>query len=199
MEALRAAGLGAVSQIIGKPNGERRRSSSGAMRSRCSRVRAPNCSGWSETSWRIARLRDNPECADQEFARATDADDRGLSMALAFDPAEDVAAPFIVAGARPRIAILREQGVNSQTEMATRSIAPGSRGRRAHDRPDRGPRNARRLQGLRRLRRLFLRRRARRRRRLGQDDPAQPAAGREFAAFFGAATRSRSACATAAR
>jgi len=43
-------------------------------------------------SWRIARLRDNPECADAEFARATDAEDRGLSMALAFDPDEDVAA-----------------------------------------------------------------------------------------------------------
>ena len=57
-------------------------------------------------------------CADQEYARAGDADDRGLSMALTFDPPEDVAAPFIATGARPRMAILREQGVNSQTEMA---------------------------------------------------------------------------------
>jgi len=73
---------------------------------------------WSETTWRMQALRDNPECADQEYARATDADDRGLSMALAFDPADDVAAPFIATGARPRMAILREQGVNSQTEMA---------------------------------------------------------------------------------
>ena len=73
---------------------------------------------WSETSWRIARLRDNPDCADAEYARTNDGDDRGLSMTLSFDPGEDIAAPFIARGARPRIAILREQGVNSQTEMA---------------------------------------------------------------------------------
>ncbi len=73
---------------------------------------------WSETSWRIARLRDNPSCADQEYARATDMSDRGLSMALTFDPNDDIAAPFIATRQRPRVAILREQGVNSQTEMA---------------------------------------------------------------------------------
>jgi phosphoribosylformylglycinamidine synthase len=73
---------------------------------------------WSETSWRIARLRDNPACADAEYARASDANDSGLSMRLTFDAAEDIAAPLIATGARPRIAILREQGVNSQTEMA---------------------------------------------------------------------------------
>jgi len=70
-------------------------------------------------SWRIARLRDNPECADAEFARAIDAEDSGLSMALTFDPADDVAAPMIATGVRPRIAILREQGVNSHYEMAS--------------------------------------------------------------------------------
>ena len=69
-------------------------------------------------SWRIARLRDNPECADAEYARASDATDGGLSMHLTFDAAEDVAAPFIASGARPRVAILREQGVNSEYEMA---------------------------------------------------------------------------------
>ncbi len=73
---------------------------------------------WSETSFRIQELRDNPECARQEFDRILDADDPGLQARLSYDPAEDVAAPFIARGARPRVAILREQGVNSQVEMA---------------------------------------------------------------------------------
>ncbi len=111
-------GLGAFSQIIGKPN------ANDVVEFWCdakpvfSRPRAELQKIWSETSWRIARLRDNPECADAEYARADDLDDRGLSMALSFDPADDIAAPFIATGARPRVAILREQGVNSQTEMA---------------------------------------------------------------------------------
>jgi len=118
MDALRAAGLGAASQIIGKPNAKDVVEFWCDAKPAFSRPRAELQKLWSETSWRIARLRDNPECADQEYARATDADDRGLSMALAFDPTDDVAAPFIATGARPRMAILREQGVNSQTEMA---------------------------------------------------------------------------------
>ena len=62
-------------------------------------------------------LRDDPDCAREEYERLLDEDDPGLSAALAFDPAEDVAAPF-VGGARPRVAILREQGVNGHVEMA---------------------------------------------------------------------------------
>ncbi|MDR3300752.1 MAG: phosphoribosylformylglycinamidine synthase [Candidatus Accumulibacter sp.] len=73
---------------------------------------------WSETSYRMQALRDNPECARQEYERILDTADAGLSVAVPFDPAEDIAAPFIASGARPRIAILREQGVNSQIEMA---------------------------------------------------------------------------------
>ena len=73
---------------------------------------------WSATSWRLQRLRDNPACADEEYERVGDAEDPGLSMRFTFDPAADVAAPFVGRGARPRIAVLREQGVNSQTEMA---------------------------------------------------------------------------------
>lgn len=73
---------------------------------------------WTEVSWQIARMRDNPACADQEYARCTMEDDTGLFVRTTFDTEEDVAAPFIATGARPRIAILREQGVNSQTEMA---------------------------------------------------------------------------------
>jgi phosphoribosylformylglycinamidine synthase len=73
---------------------------------------------WSEVSYRIQELRDNPDCAREEFSRLADASDPGLHARLNYDPSEDVAAPFISAGARPAIAILREQGVNSQTEMA---------------------------------------------------------------------------------
>jgi phosphoribosylformylglycinamidine synthase len=72
---------------------------------------------WSETSWQMQRLRDNPDCADEEFARIG-AEEPGLSASLPFDPAEDIAAPLIATGVRPRLAILREQGVNGQVEMA---------------------------------------------------------------------------------
>jgi phosphoribosylformylglycinamidine synthase len=73
---------------------------------------------WSATSFRLQNLRDNPEAAVQEYDRLLDAGDPGLSPHLGFDPAEDVAAPFVAAGARPRVAILREQGVNGHVEMA---------------------------------------------------------------------------------
>jgi phosphoribosylformylglycinamidine synthase len=123
MDALRAAGLGAASHIVGKvQTGSQARDTIEIWRDARSIFEMPRTDlqrTWSEVSWRIARLRDNPQCADEEFARATDADDRGLSITLSFDPDEDVAAPMIAAGARPRIAILREQGVNSHYEMAS--------------------------------------------------------------------------------
>jgi len=73
---------------------------------------------WSATSWRMQRLRDDPACADEEQEARLDEQDPGLSWQPAFDPDEDVALPFIATGTRPRVAILREQGVNSQVEMA---------------------------------------------------------------------------------
>jgi phosphoribosylformylglycinamidine synthase len=73
---------------------------------------------WSETTWRMQTLRDNPESARQEYDRILDAGDPGLSPLLTFDADEDVAAPFVSRGVRPRMAILREQGVNGQVEMA---------------------------------------------------------------------------------
>ena len=73
---------------------------------------------WTETSYHIQSLRDNPQCADEEFERISDDNDPGLSVKLSFDINEDIAAPMIATGAKPRIAILREQGVNSQVEMA---------------------------------------------------------------------------------
>src|SRR5665213_1195234 len=73
---------------------------------------------WSETSFQMRQLRDDPECAAEELAAQLDVTDPGLSVALSFDPEVDIAAPWIVTGTRPRIAILREQGVNSQVETA---------------------------------------------------------------------------------
>jgi phosphoribosylformylglycinamidine synthase len=73
---------------------------------------------WSRTSHAMQRLRDNPDSADQEYERLLDAGDPGLSPHLSFDPGDDIAAPYIAKGARPQIAVLREQGVNGQVELA---------------------------------------------------------------------------------
>jgi phosphoribosylformylglycinamidine synthase len=72
---------------------------------------------WSETSFRMRELRDEPNCAREEFTAVCDTGAPGLNVALTFNPNEDVAAPYVHA-ARPRVAVLREQGVNSQIEMA---------------------------------------------------------------------------------
>jgi phosphoribosylformylglycinamidine synthase len=73
---------------------------------------------WWQVTHAMQRLRDNPECADSEKDIARDFEAPGLQAQLHFDPNEDVAAPYINRGVRPRVAILREQGVNSQMEMA---------------------------------------------------------------------------------
>ena len=73
---------------------------------------------WMQTSYQLQTLRDNPQCAREEFEAVLDSADPGVSISLSFDPAEDITAPYINSGARPRIAILREQGVNGQIEMA---------------------------------------------------------------------------------
>jgi phosphoribosylformylglycinamidine synthase len=73
---------------------------------------------WAETSYQMQAQRDNPACAEEEFDTLLDNADPGLSADLTFDPTEHVAASFIVSGIRPKVAILREQGVNGQIEMA---------------------------------------------------------------------------------
>lgn len=72
---------------------------------------------WAETSYRMAALRDNADCAREEFNTLL-TEDPGLSAELTYNPAEDIAAPYINSGVRPAVAILREQGVNSHLEMA---------------------------------------------------------------------------------
>lgn len=73
---------------------------------------------WAETTYQMQKLRDNPKCATEEFESKNESDDKGLFVNLSYDLNEDVAAPFISRGVSPKIAILREQGVNSQSEMA---------------------------------------------------------------------------------
>ena len=72
---------------------------------------------WSETTFQMQSQRDHPQCAQQEYDHILDTGDPGIAPHLTFDPAADVAAPYVNT-ARPRIAILREQGVNGQVEMA---------------------------------------------------------------------------------
>ncbi|MGF1901431.1 phosphoribosylformylglycinamidine synthase [Aliivibrio sifiae] len=73
---------------------------------------------WAETTHKMQGLRDNPACADQEHEAKKDNSDPGLNVSLSFDVNEDIAAPYINKGAKPKMAILREQGVNSHVEMA---------------------------------------------------------------------------------
>ena len=72
---------------------------------------------WDAVSWKICQQRDNPACADSEHAAMGDPSNPGLHVQLTFDPLDDVAAPFVNL-ARPKVAVLREQGVNSHVEMA---------------------------------------------------------------------------------
>jgi phosphoribosylformylglycinamidine synthase len=73
---------------------------------------------WAETSYRIQAMRDNVDCAAQEFALINDDTQAGLIAQLSYDQDLDIALPFINTGVRPRVAILREQGVNGHIEMA---------------------------------------------------------------------------------
>ncbi|WP_340122042.1 phosphoribosylformylglycinamidine synthase [Methylobacter svalbardensis] len=79
--------------------------------------RAELQSFWSELSYKMQALRDNPECALQQFERIADDEDPGLNVELTFGVNDDVTAVFATA-ARPKVAILREQGVNGHVEMA---------------------------------------------------------------------------------
>jgi phosphoribosylformylglycinamidine synthase len=118
MNVLRAHDLGACSHIVGKLNDRDVIEFTRDAKIIYTAPRIELQRMWSETSWRIARLRDNPACADAEYERILDQADPGMSPKLTFDPQQDIAAPFIATGAKPRVAILREQGVNSQVETA---------------------------------------------------------------------------------
>jgi phosphoribosylformylglycinamidine synthase len=115
---LRKLGLSAHSHVIGKPNTNGRIEIWRDAKNIFAEPREVLQKMWTNTSYQIARLRDNPACADSEFGLLDNLSDPGMSPKLTFDPAEDVAAPFIAKPSRPKVAILREQGVNSHVEMA---------------------------------------------------------------------------------
>lgn len=118
MDCLKAYGLGEYSHIIGTLNTTDKLifSYQNAVVLEESRVYFQQL--WSETSYRLQVLRDNPTCAQQAFAQIADTNDPGLNVQLTFDLAHDIAAPLINTGVRPKVAILREQGVNGHVEMA---------------------------------------------------------------------------------
>ncbi len=118
LDVLAAAGLEACSATFGTVNDGDRLLIQADGRLLLDESRIDLHRAWLETTYRLQQLRDNPDCARQEYDRILDGGDPGMSPRLTFDPAEDVAAPFIGRGARPRMAILREQGVNGQVEMA---------------------------------------------------------------------------------
>jgi phosphoribosylformylglycinamidine synthase len=117
MSILRRNGLSRHSHFIGKPNPNRVVEIWRDAKAVFSAPLFDLQQAWDEVSWRIARLRDNPTCADAEHAAAGQPADAGLLVHTTFDPAQDVAAPFVNLS-RPRVAILREQGVNSHLEMS---------------------------------------------------------------------------------
>ena len=114
MDVLRAEGVHQCAYVIGFPNERDEVRLTRNAKALFAHKRAELQRVWSETTWRMQALRDNPECAQEEFDALLDADDPGLSVAVTFDPKET----FVATGARPRVAILREQGVNGQVELA---------------------------------------------------------------------------------
>ena len=117
-EVLISAGVGEFSSIIGGTHPERRVTVNVDGEVPLDEATADLAQAWDEVSWRIASLRDNPQCADEEHAAFGVDDDPGLHVSTSFDPTDDVSAPFLNLGARPRVAVLREQGVNSHVETA---------------------------------------------------------------------------------
>ncbi|MCZ2292035.1 MAG: phosphoribosylformylglycinamidine synthase [Burkholderiales bacterium] len=115
---LRRHGLSRDAHVIGKTNDRGVIEVWRDARCQASAPLSTLLQAWDEVSWRIARERDHPELADAEHAAVAASDDPGLHLHLSFDPAEDIAAPMIAKGARPAVAILREQGVNSAVEMS---------------------------------------------------------------------------------
>jgi phosphoribosylformylglycinamidine synthase len=115
LATLRAHGLSRHAHVIGKPN---ERGVVEVWRDAKLQFSAPLRDlqqAWDDVSWRITRQRDNPACADSEHAAAGAADDPGLHVHLTFQP---VQLPMPAFTGRPKVAILREQGVNSHVEIS---------------------------------------------------------------------------------
>ncbi|ROS05184.1 phosphoribosylformylglycinamidine synthase [Sinobacterium caligoides] len=116
-EQFEVAGIGSLVSVIGAVSTNEAFSLRSGSTELFKDTRAGLQRVWAATSYQVQSLRDNPECAKQEFATIADGNP-GLSTKLSFDSAEDVAAPYISRAVKPSIAVLREQGVNGQIEMA---------------------------------------------------------------------------------
>jgi len=114
MDLLRSCGIGAIAHLIGNLNSRDEIVFTRNAQPVFKEKRVELQRAWSETSFRMQQLRDNPECAQEEYDRILDVSDPGLSFQLTFDSEKT----FMGKGAKPRVAVLREQGVNSQVEMA---------------------------------------------------------------------------------
>lgn len=119
-QILTDAGLLPLTHDLGKPINDSRISISLGGVIRYESTRGELQQKWAETSYHIQRLRDNPACADQEFDAILDDEDTGLDALLGFDMSQNVAAPYldVPKAQQPKVAVLREQGVNGQNEMA---------------------------------------------------------------------------------
>ncbi|WP_404350534.1 phosphoribosylformylglycinamidine synthase [Phycicoccus jejuensis] len=125
VEVLGAHGLADVASVVGRTVSERRvRVAVDGARVLEERVR-DLAQAWDEVSWRMSVLRDNPGAADEEHAAVGRDDDPGLVVAPSFDPTDDVTLPYLSTGVRPKVAVLREQGVNSHVETAFMLDAAG--------------------------------------------------------------------------
>lgn len=118
VEVMREAGLTSICHFVGEVTNDDTLTIKANDTEVAKLARVDLQKAWTEVSWQIARGRDNPACADSEFARIERAEDTGLFAKTTFNVDEDIVAPMINTGARPKLAVLREQGVNSQTEMA---------------------------------------------------------------------------------
>ncbi|MFQ5936962.1 MAG: phosphoribosylformylglycinamidine synthase, partial [Acidiferrobacterales bacterium] len=116
--ALQKAGLGRYVHVIGNLSDDDNITFTHRGKVMFSESRVDLQRAWSETTFHMQSLRDDPGCAKEEYDRILDASDPGLSAQLSFSPSVDIAAPFIATGKRPQVAILREQGVNGHVEMA---------------------------------------------------------------------------------
>ena len=117
MRNLADAGLAHVAHCIGRPTHDRQITISNRGISLFETHVQDLQQIWAETSFRMQSLRDHPDCAREAFDAIADRTDPGLFAELTFDPDDDITAPFVHC-ARPKMAVLREQGVNGQVEMA---------------------------------------------------------------------------------
>lgn len=126
MQLLSQAGLAQVSAVVGQVRKDERiviqRGAQVVLDERCVDLQR----AWSRTTYEMQKLRDNPACAEQEFESKLDRTDPGISVHLTYDVNDSIARPFIESATqRPKLAVLREQGVNGQVEMAAAFHAAG--------------------------------------------------------------------------